>query len=64
MNKIGMRDFANEDLQKNAEALIASIASKKPESVKGRFFKAGLVKMSMGPPLKLDLTKYQNVDGK
>jgi len=58
MNKIGMRAFDNEDLIRNAEALIHSVASKKPDSVKGRFFKQGIIKTSMGPPLKLDLTKY------
>jgi len=58
MNKIGILAFDNEDLIRNAEALIHSVASKKPDSVKGRFFKQGIIKTSMGPPLKLDLTKY------
>lgn len=58
MNKIGMRDFSDKDLLRNTETLLNSIASKKPDTLKGRFFNKGIIKTSMGPPLKLDLTKY------
>jgi ribosomal protein L1 len=38
---------------------LRSIAQKRPESVKGRYMQRALVKTSMGPTIKLDLTPYQ-----
>ena len=38
MNKFGKRDFNDEDLEKNLDALLTSIAKKRPESLKGRLF--------------------------
>lgn len=39
MNKFGKRDFTDEDLERNLDALLSSIAKKRPETVKGRYFK-------------------------
>lgn len=58
MNKIGKRDFPNEDLQTNLEAILFAIAKKRPDTVKGKYFSKVTVKTSMGPPLKLKLDKY------
>ena len=58
MAKIGKRDFASEDLVRNADSLLKAVVEKKPEVIKGRYFLKGLVKTSMGPPSKLDLTDY------
>ena len=59
MNKFGKRDFSNENLETNLDALLRSIAQKRPETVKGRYMQKALVKTSMGPTVKLDLTPYQ-----
>ena len=61
MNKFGKRDFSNENLETNLDALLKSIAHKRPDSVKGRYMQRALVKTSMGPTLKLDLTPYQAI---
>ena len=59
MNKIGNRDFEDAQLGENLQAILDSIAKKKPESVKGKFFSKAQVKTSMGPPLKLNIAPYQ-----
>lgn len=58
MNKIGKRNFKDEDLHTNFDALLSAIAKKRPESLKGKLFGKVLVKTSMGPPLKVDIEKY------
>ena len=37
MNKFGKRDFSNESLETNLDALLRSIAQKRPDSIKGRY---------------------------
>ena len=59
MNKFGKRNFTNENLETNLDALLRSIAQKKPETVKGRYMQRAMVKTSMGPTVKLDLTPYK-----
>lgn len=61
MNKIGKRSFSDEDLHTNLDAFMSAIARRRPDSVKGKLFKKALVKTSMGPPLRLDLEKYQEM---
>ena len=58
MSKIGLRKFTEEELAANFDALMMALVNKKPEVVKGRYFLKGMIKTSMGPPLKVDLTKY------
>lgn len=58
MTKIGKREFSDDDLVRNADSILRSIVSKKPEVVKGRYFLKGLVKTSMGPTYKLNLSDY------
>ena len=50
-SKIGLRDFENGALVDNFEALMTSLISKKPESVKGRYFLKGVIKTTMGKPI-------------
>lgn len=59
MNKFGKREFTDENLAINLDALLRSIANKRPDSVKGRYLQKAMVKTSMGPTLKLDLSPYQ-----
>ena len=61
MNKIGKKNFNNEQLNENLDALMKAIALKKPESVKGKYFLKAQVKTSMGPPLKLNIDNYQQM---
>ena len=61
LSKIGLRKFEKQALQDNFDALMMALLDKKPEAVKGRYFLKGMVKTSMGPPLKVDLTKYVNL---
>lgn len=35
-----------------------ALISKKPESVKGKFIKKGVIKSTMGTPYKLDFNEY------
>jgi len=35
-----------------------ALIDRKPEVIKGRYFLKGMLKTSMGPTLKVDLTKY------
>lgn len=55
MTKLGRREFTDEALQENLDALLKAIAMKRPESVKGRYMGRALLKTSMGPTLKLDV---------
>jgi large subunit ribosomal protein L1 len=55
MTKLGRREFSDEALSENLDALLKAIAMKRPESVKGRYMGRALMKTSMGPTLKLDV---------
>jgi large subunit ribosomal protein L1 len=61
MNKIGKRDFKEEDLTTNLDALLTAIARKRPETIKGKYFSKVLIKTSMGPHLKLNLDRYHEL---
>ena len=61
MSKIGLREFKPEQLESNLDALMEALAERKPETIKGRYFLKGMIKTSMGPPLKLDIQKYANL---
>jgi len=64
MNKFGKRDFTDENLQINLDALLTSIAARRPDSVKGRYMQRAVIKSSMGPTLKLDISTYQQIGAK
>jgi large subunit ribosomal protein L1 len=53
---IGKVSFDDVKLLDNLQAVLASIKSNKPQSVKGNYFKAVFVTTTMGPSVKVDLT--------
>ncbi|CDW76960.1 50s ribosomal protein l1 [Stylonychia lemnae] len=61
MVKIGLREFETDSLFQNFDAFAKALASKKPESIKGKYFVRGYVKSSMGPTVKVDLSEYQRM---
>lgn len=61
MTKLGRREFSDEALSENLDALLKAIAMKRPESVKGRYMGRALMKTSMGPTLKLDVQAYATI---
>jgi len=61
MGKFGKRDFTDENLQMNLDAFLKAVARRRPESVKGRYLTNAMVKTSMGPTLKVDLSLYQTI---
>ena len=58
MAKIGQRNFSQEDLMTNYDALTMAIAKKRPESVKGKYFIRSSIKTSMGPAVPVNLDSY------
>jgi large subunit ribosomal protein L1 len=58
---IGKASFDKEKLADNATAVIRSIAKAKPASSKGKYIKKLTISSTMGPGLKLDVTKLKTV---
>jgi len=58
LSKVGLRSFDEDKLEANFDALMTALVERKPETIKGRYFMKGMVKTSMGPPIKVDLSKY------
>lgn len=58
MVKIGMKDFEEDSLFQNLDAVARALVSKKPESIKGKYFVKGSIKTTMSPAVKLDLSEY------
>lgn len=54
---IGKASFKEEDLLQNAKALIQAVMQAKPSAAKGTYVKAMHLTTSMGPGIKLDVTK-------
>jgi large subunit ribosomal protein L1 len=52
---IGKVSFDDAKLLENLQAVLASIKSNKPQSVKGNYFKAVYITTTMGPSVKVDL---------
>lgn len=61
MSKIGLKSFTQEQLLTNFEALMMTLIDKRPDAIKGRYFNRGYIKTSMGPPVKVNLHKYQAI---
>ena len=57
----GLREFEDDNLNANFDALMMALINKKPESIKGRYFLKAMVKTSMGPPLKIDIGRYATI---
>jgi len=58
---IGKSSFDKEKLVDNATAVIRSIAKAKPAASKGKYIKKITVSSTMGPGLKLDVSKLKTV---
>lgn len=58
---IGKLSFEDQRLLKNLAAVVDQIQKVKPASVKGTYIKSIYVSSTMGPGLKLDLTKLQDL---
>ncbi|MGB9843933.1 MAG: 50S ribosomal protein L1 [Caldisericia bacterium] len=57
---IGKVSFSEDKLKENFISLIDAILKAKPPSVKGQFIKSIYIATTMGPSLKLDVTKVLN----
>uniref|UniRef100_A0A7S3CND1 Ribosomal protein n=1 Tax=Strombidium rassoulzadegani TaxID=1082188 RepID=A0A7S3CND1_9SPIT len=57
-SKIGLRKFEVAQLESNADSMLMALVSKKPESIKGKYFVKAAIKTSMGSPIPIDLSKY------
>ena len=55
---IGKLSFSEEKLVENGTALIEALVKARPRSVKGVFVKAAHLSSTMGPGVKLDISKY------
>ncbi len=55
---IGKLSFPDEKLCQNGVALIESLVSAKPRSLKGVFIKSSHISSTMGPGVRLDITKF------
>ena len=53
---IGKVSFSAADLSKNLQAVLASIKSNKPQSIKGNYFKALYLTTTMGPSISVELS--------
>lgn len=58
---IGKLSFEDERLLKNLAAVTEVIQKVKPSSVKGTYIKSVFISSTMGPGLKLDVTKLQDL---
>jgi len=56
--KIGMRHFEDEGLLENFDTLMKLLVEKRPDAVKGRYFERAILKTTMGPPHRVNLSKY------
>jgi large subunit ribosomal protein L1 len=52
---IGKASFTPDQLQKNADAVLASIKANRPSGVKGNYFRSVYLTTSMGPSIAVDL---------
>lgn len=53
---VGKVSFTDAQLLQNVEAILASIKSNKPQSLKGNYLKAAYMTTSMGPSIAVDLS--------
>jgi len=58
---IGKSSFDKDKLTENASAVVKSISKAKPAASKGKYIKKVAVSSTMGPGLKLDITKLKVV---
>ena len=59
---IGKLSFSEDALVENGTVLVESLVKARPKSLKGAFIKSAHVSSTMGPGVRLDLTKYLKVE--
>ena len=55
---IGKLSFSDEALYQNGVVLIESLANARPKSLKGAFIKSAHVSSTMGPGVRIDISKF------
>ncbi len=55
---IGKASFGKEKLEQNFDTLMEAIVKAKPAAAKGQYIKSLVVASTMGPGVKLNVTKY------
>ncbi len=58
---IGKASFGKEKLKDNFDALMGAIVKAKPEATKGQYIKSCVVSSTMGPGIKLNVSKLENI---
>ena len=59
---LGKVSFETNMLLENMNALVETVISSKPSGVKGNFIKTAYLTTTMGPSIKLDLSRITNVN--
>ncbi|NGX39296.1 MAG: 50S ribosomal protein L1 [Chlamydiae bacterium] len=60
-NLVGKLSFDKEKLVENIEAFISAVSKAKPSSAKGHFLQSLAISSTMGPGLKVDLSKFSDI---
>jgi large subunit ribosomal protein L1 len=55
---IGKLSFSDDQLFENGAKLVQSVLQAKPKSLKGTYIKGAYLSSTMGPGIKLDLSKF------
>jgi large subunit ribosomal protein L1 len=58
---IGKASFTGADLQANAMAVIGELVRARPASAKGRYFKKVTVSTTMGPGIRIDASRFDDL---
>ncbi len=56
---VGKASFATDALEANLRAILDELAKVKPASAKGRYFRKGTLSSTMGPGVRLDLSRAE-----
>lgn len=56
---IGKKSFSEDKLTENFDAVMEKFKSMKPATTKGQFLKSAYVSTTMGPSLKLEISRYR-----
>ncbi|HXV18858.1 MAG TPA: 50S ribosomal protein L1 [Candidatus Omnitrophota bacterium] len=59
---IGKASFSEDKLFENGNTLLEAIAKAKPKSLKGTYIKSAHISSTMGPGVRVDISKYIKVD--
>lgn len=59
---IGKLSFDDAKITENAEAFLAALLKAKPKTCKGVYLKSAHLSSTMGPGLKLDISKYKDTE--